>query len=365
MPRDPAAPPSAVSAPPPVVVLSRSQVESLLPMEDCIDAVEEALTTLARGGSLQPLRIPMWLPDRRGLLGLMHGLAAPASLGLKVVSVFPHGSGDGGSTRDGDSARDSGSNEPAAAPALPSHQGVVLLFDAGRGNLRAILDAESITAIRTAAASALATRLLALEDAGDLALLGSGVQAHSHLEALRAVRPLRRVRVWSRSRERARAFSEAAGREHGLPVEPVPTAREAVEGADLVCTVTASPEPVLEGAWLSPGCHVNAVGACTPRARELDAEAVARARLFVDRRESALAEAGDFLLAREEGAVDEDHILGELGELALGRIEGRTGPEDVTLFESLGLAVEDLASAERVLARALERGAGERLDLAS
>ena len=242
---------------------------------------------------------------------------------------------------------------------------MVLLFDAERGNLRAVLDAESITAIRTAAASALATRLLAKDKAGDLALLGSGVQAETHLEALRIVRPLRRVRVWSRNPGHARAFAEAAAREHRLPVKAVPTPREAVEGADLVCTVTAASEPVLEGAWLSPGCHVNAVGACTPRARELDAAAVARGRFFVDRRESALAEAGDFLLAKEEGAVDEDHILGELGDLALGRIEGRTGPEDVTIFESLGLAVEDLASAELVLVRALERGMGERLDLTS
>lgn len=331
---------------PPVLLLSKSQVESLLPMEECIPAVEDALATLARGGSVQPLRAATWLPDRRGLLGTMPGMAGGsgdrgATLGIKVVTVFP-------------------GNHPSpggSEPALPSHQGVVLVFDTHRGNLTAILDAESITAIRTAAASAVATRRLAREDASVLALLGSGVQARTHLEAMCAVRPVERVRVWSRTPHHARSFADqaAAG---SLEMEVFDSAREAVEGADLVCTVTGASEPVLEGSWLAPGTHINAVGACTPHARELDTEAVVRSRLYTDRRESLLVEAGDFRIPKAEGAVTDEHLVGELGELLLGRIPGRGAEDEITLFKSLGLAVEDLASAELVVRKARQAGIG-------
>jgi ornithine cyclodeaminase len=236
-----------------------------------------------------------------------------------------------------------------------SHQGIVLLFEQERGRPLAVLDATAVTAIRTAAASAVATRALARTEAGDLAILGSGTQARSHLDAMRAVRTLRRVRVWSRNPESARRFAEEEGERLGLAVEPMASAREAVEGADLICTVTAATNPVLEGGWISPGAHVNAVGACTPKARELDSAAVARARLFVDRRESALAEAGDFLLARSEGAVADDHILGELGDLLEGKIPGRRSAEEITLFKSLGIAVEDLAAGRHVYRKAVAR----------
>lgn len=310
-----------------MLILSREDVERLLPLGECIDLMAEALSTLARGDALQPLRQAHPLPGRNGLLVVMPGALLggdDAVLGVKVLTVFPdnHEKGE------------------------ESHLGSVLLFEAGLGKPLALLDAAAITAIRTAAVSALATRLLAREDAGDLALLGTGVQARTHLTALREVRPLRRVRVWSRHPESARRFAA----EHS--VEAVATAREAVEGADLVCTVTSSREPVLEGAWLAPGAHVNAVGACTPNARELDTEAVRRARLFVDRRESALVEAGDLLIPLREGAVGEDHIAGELGEILVGRVPGRRSPEEITLFESLGLAVEDMAAARHVWRRA-------------
>lgn len=343
----------------PVLILNGREVETLLPMGECIEVVERALAALARGEALQPLRQALWLPDRRGLLGLMPGHApsvlqetatsggAGGALGLKVVTVFP-------------------GNHPtpgASGPALPSHQGVVMLFDADRGNPVAILDAASITAIRTAAASAVATRLLAREDAAELALLGSGVQASTHLEAMRAVRPISRVRVWSRTPEHARAFVEKEAGKHDLSLEVTATAREAVAGADVVATVTGASEPVLEGAWLAPGAHVNAVGACTPKARELDTEAVVRSRLFVDRRESALHEAGDFLFPRAEGAIGDDHIQGEIGDLILGRIPGRRSPTEITLFKSLGLAVEDLAAAEHVVAQAEARGVGTRVEI--
>jgi ornithine cyclodeaminase/alanine dehydrogenase-like protein (mu-crystallin family) len=339
--------------PPPVLLLSKSQVESLLPMDECIETVESAFATLARGGSVQPLRSATWLPDRSGLLGTMPGMAGstgeePATLGIKVVTVFP-----GNHPGPGDSE-----------PPLPSHQGVVLVFDARRGNLTAILDAESITAIRTAAASAVATRRLAREDASTLALLGSGIQAETHLEAMRAVRPIERVRVWSRTPEHARTFAQAAAdRAHGLVVEAVDSARRAVEGADLVCTVTGSSKPVLEGSWLGPGTHVNAVGACTPQARELDTEAVVRSRLYTDRRESLLVEAGDFRIPKAEGAVTDEHLVGELGDLILGRIPARQSDAEITLFKSLGIAVEDLASANRVVRKAREAGIGREVVL--
>jgi ornithine cyclodeaminase len=175
---------------------------------------------------------------------------------------------------------------------------------------------------------------------------------------MRVVRALRRVRVWSRTLAHAAAFAERESRRTGLAVEAVPSAEAAVRGADLVCTTTATREPVLLGDWLSPGTHVNAVGACFAASRELDTAAVRRARLFTDCRESAVNEAGDFLIARKEGAIGDDHLLGEIGEVLLGRVPGRLGPDDVTVYESLGVAVEDLASAHHLLKRAAETGAG-------
>jgi ornithine cyclodeaminase len=325
-----------------VLVLGHADVHRLLPMSECIEVMSACLGALARGDSILPLRQIMWLPDRRGALGLMPAhVAEPAVMGVKVLSVFPGNSGT----------------------PYESHQGAVLLFETRHGRPLAIVDAAGITAIRTAAASALATRLLARTDAGDLTLLGSGTQAERHLEAMGLVRDLRRVRVWSRNPAHAERFARRESERRGLAIEPMPTARAAVEGADLVCTTTAAPEPVLLGEWLAPGAHVNAVGACVPTARELDTEAVVRARLFVDRRESALAEAGDFLIPKREGALDDAHILGELGDVLVGRVPGRTGAREITLFESLGIAVEDVAAAHHVYEKALREGAGTRVDL--
>jgi alanine dehydrogenase len=320
------------------LTLGRQEIEALLPLGECVEVMAETLIALARGEVLQPLRQAHWLPDRHGLLGVMPGallngggLDGRAVIGVKIVTVFPGNHGRGEET----------------------HLGSVLLFDCDLGKPLAILDAAAVTAVRTAAVSTLATRLLAREDASRLALLGSGTQARAHLAALREVRPLREVRVWSLHPENARRFAAEESIRHGLPVETADTAREAVADADVVCTVTSSNEPVLAGSWLAPGTHVNAVGACTPTAREIDTEAVLRARLFVDRRESALAEAGDLLIPIQEGAVGEDHIAGELGDLLLGRLPGRRSAEEITLFESLGLAVEDLAAARHVWRKSL------------
>jgi ornithine cyclodeaminase len=238
-----------------------------------------------------------------------------------------------------------------------------MLFDPENGVPRTILDASEVTSIRTAAASGVATRALARAGAGDLALLGSGVEARTHLEAMLVARPLRRVRVYSPDRGRREAFAERESERHGIRVEPVDSARAAVEGADLVCTVTSSRVPVLEGRWLAPGCHVNAAGACLKDARELDTEAVRRARIFVDRRESALNEAGDLLIPMAEGALDAEAIQGELGEVLLGSCAGRRTDDEITLFESLGLAVEDLAAAHYLDRVGRERGVGVLVDL--
>jgi ornithine cyclodeaminase/alanine dehydrogenase-like protein (mu-crystallin family) len=324
-----------------VLFVNESGIRRLLPMDVCVPLMREALTALSRGDVVMPLRSLVRLPDRSGLLGLMPGyLGDPQSFGLKVVTVMP---GNHGTPYD-------------------SHQGVVMLFGVKHGEPLAILDASSITAIRTAAASAAATDALARADAGDLALIGSGTQARTHLAAMRSVRSLRRVRVWSRSRESSERFAQEEAASAGIEVEAVSTAEDAVRGADLVCTTTASREPVLRGAWLTPGAHVNAVGACFPAARELDTEAVVRSRFYTDCRESCLHEAGDFLIPESEGALSREHLLGEIGEVLLGKVPGRVSSEDITVYESLGVAVEDLAAAHAIHGRAVETGEGQWLE---
>ena len=225
-----------------------------------------------------------------------------------------------------------------------------------------VLDATSITGIRTAAVSGFATRLLAREDAGDLAILGSGVQARTHLEAMRCVRRIRRVRVWSRSADNARVFAAGESKRQGIPIDVAAGAREAVAGADLICTATSAREPILRGDWISPGAHINAVGSSIPAARELDTDAVRRSRLYADRRESLENEGGDFLLAKKEGAVGDDHIVGEIGEVAIGKVPGRRSKDEITLFKSLGLAVEDVASAKHIYEKARASGAGRTIE---
>lgn len=322
------------------LILDHAIVRRLLPMKEAIEAMEGAFRSLAEGRALLPLRSILWTPGHDGALGAMPGFL-PNRLGAKLVTYFP---GNHGSP-------------------LDSHQGVVLLFDAEHGQLLAVLDATEITAIRTAAVTGLATRLLAREDAGDLALFGSGTQARTHLAAMLAVRTLRRVRVWSRNASHARAFAAREADRHGIAIETAGSPQDAARSADLVCTVTSSREPVLSGEWLSAGAHVNAVGSSIPSARELDASAVARGRFFGDRRESILHESGDFLAARREGAVADDHLAGELAEVLTGKIPGRRSADEITIFKSLGLAIEDIAAADHVHRRALREGVGIRVDL--
>ena len=320
------------SSPFALLTLDVDDVARLLPMRDCIALMADTLASLADGHGVLPLRTVIPLPDAAGWLYTMPAFAAaPPALAVKLVTIFPANHGG----------------------PLPSHQGVLILFDAGDGRPVALIDATEVTAIRTAAVSAVATGALAREDATELALLGAGVQARAHLEAIPLVRPVRRVRVWSRNAGRTLAFAERMARRLAFPIEAVPDARAAVEGAHIVCTVTSAGAPVLRGEWLAPGAHVNAIGASTPATREVDTATIRRARVYVDRRAAALAEAGDLLIPIAEGVITTAHIVAEIGDVIRGTADGRSGPADVTLFKSLGLAIEDAAAAHLLYQRAL------------
>jgi len=307
-------------------------VEELLTMPECIELMEETLVALARDELYQPLRSVVRPPGADGFMGLMpaHRGGEKPAFGLKVVCIFP-----------GNPAR-----------GLDAHQGAVVLFDGETGEVRAIANASAITAIRTAAVSAVATRALAREDARTLAILGAGVQAKSHLEAMQVLREWERIVVWSRTREHAEQ----------LGVDVADTAVEALRDADVVCTTTTAREPVVRRSWLKQGAHVNAVGSSIATTRELDTGTMADAALFVDRRESTLNEAGDYLFAAGEGAIGPDQIRAELGEVLAGSGEGRRSPDELTVFKSLGLAVEDLACAQFLLQRARELGRGSEVE---
>jgi alanine dehydrogenase len=320
-----------------MLVLNQQDVTTLLPMDACIEVMASTLASLARGEALLPLRPVIRFPDGSGAFAVMPAyLGKPATIGAKVITVLPGNHGT----------------------AFDSHQGAVLLFDAENGSLAAILDATAITTIRTAAVSAVATRALARSDASTLAILGSGVQAHAHLESMCAVRPIKSLRVWSRNAEHARQLAAVGRDRFHLDASASATGADAVRGADIVCTTTSSNEPVLLGEWLSPGTHINAVGTSQPHARELDSATVVRSRLYVDRRESALKEPGDILVPLQAGEIGPDHIVGEIGDVLLDRAPRRGNDEEITLFKSLGLAVEDLAAASYVYAEAARTGAG-------
>jgi len=324
------------------LVVNQKQVEDLLPMPACIDVMQSAFTALARGEATMPLRTFMWMPDKSGLLASMPShLANLNAIGLKAITVFPGNEGT----------------------AFDSHIGVVLLFGAQHGELLAIMDATSITAIRTAAVSGLATKLLAREDAGDLAILGSGTQARTHLAAMAAVRKIRRVRVWSKHSENAARFAQRESKKYGIKIETASSAQAAVTGADIICTTTSARDPIVSGADIAAGAHLNVVGASIAAAREVDTLAVKKSRLYCDKRESLVNEAGDFIIPRNEGAVDDSHIVGELGEVVSGRVRGRQSQDEITLFKSLGLAIEDLASAQFIYDQAKKKNLGTWIEL--
>ena len=314
-----------------ILILNHSEVELLLPMAGCIEVMAEALADLSAGRMHQPLRTVVRPPDAIGLMGLMpsYRAGAHALYGLKAVCVFP------GNTAIGKDA----------------HQGSVMLFSADTGELLALLNASAITAIRTAAVSAVATKLLARENAHTLAIIGAGVQGKSHLEAIPLVRDIREVRIVSRTREKADALA-------GKGVRVVDSVEEAVKGADIIVTATSSREPIIRRNWLDDGVHINAVGSSVAVARELDSDTVAASSLFVDRRESTVNESGDYLSALREGAITDGHIRAELGEILTGTAQGRASRDEITLFKSLGLAIEDLASAASIYDHARATGRG-------
>jgi ornithine cyclodeaminase/alanine dehydrogenase-like protein (mu-crystallin family) len=321
-----------------IVVLGHQEVTDLLSMHDCIELMSEALSALARGESHNPLRTVVRPPGAGHFLGLMpayRGGGNPA-YALKEVCIFPDNPKRG----------------------LDAHQGAVLLHSADTGQLLGVMDASSITAIRTAAVSGLATKLLARSDSAKLAIVGTGVQAKAHLEAMSISARFERASVAGRSPERTRAFVSESSSKYPFALEAATSVEAAVRDADVVVLATNSTEPVVRREWLAPGVHINAVGSCSPKARELDTATIVASTLFVDRRESTLHESGDYLSAAAEGAIGPDHIRAEIGELLVGDQLGRTFPEETTLFKSLGIAVEDLAAAQFLYRRALERGVG-------
>jgi ornithine cyclodeaminase/alanine dehydrogenase-like protein (mu-crystallin family) len=322
-------------------VLRGSEVRQLLPMTECVDLMHRTMIAVSERRVVLPLRSVMVMPGEIGMLGNMPGyLADPECFGVKLVSLIPR-------------------NKP---PQYSSHLGLVLLFEAEHGCPVALLDAAEITAIRTAAASGLATRLLARPDAGDLALLGAGEQARSHLEAMLAVRSLRRVRVWARDRGKAAEFARTEGARHRITIEPSASVKDAVDGADIICTVSKAREPILLGDWVAPGAHLNVVGSSIAGAAEIDSAAVVKSRFFVDYRESTVNEGGEYLRALKSGDIAPEHILAEIGEVANRTKIGRRALSDVTLYKSLGIAPQDLASSHYVLEKARAAGVGQVID---
>ncbi|MCS7250952.1 MAG: hypothetical protein NZ572_00695 [Thermoflexus sp.] len=308
---------------------SAEQIRWALPMRRAVEAMREAFIAFSEGRAHIPQRIQIPIPQREGITLIMPGYLPPRDLGLKVVSVFPHNAERG----------------------LPTISALVLMLDPETGAPKALLDGAFLTAWRTGAASGLATDLLARPDAETLALIGAGAQARTQLLAVCAVRAIRRVRIYSRTPERARVLIEEMRGQEGVPedIALVPAPEAAVAEADVVCTATNSPTPVFDGRSLRPGTHINAIGSFTLQMRELDEETFRRAsRVVVDSRRAALAEAGEVVWAIQQGILQEQDLM-ELGEIAAGRRPGRQQPEEITLFKSVGLAVQDLVAARWVL----------------
>lgn len=323
-------------------LLTEDHVKSLLPMSELITAMETAVAHFSAREVLQPVRTVLSVGPTKAFFGLMPAyIEQPARLGAKLVTVFNDNHIRG----------------------LPSHMATIVLLDPDTGALMALMDGRYITEARTAAVSAVSARHLSRPEAATLAIIGSGVQARSHLEAYSEVRSLRDVRVWSpnpRSRER---FIEEMTNRVSARLHDSASAEEAVHGADLIVLATSSATPVVEDDWVAPGAHVVSVGACRPDQREMAPALVKRARLFVDSLAAALVESGDVVMGIKENRFDEKHVAGEIGEVVLGRVDGRTSVEQVTVFKSLGMAVEDVVTADLVFRKATETGAGTELTL--
>lgn len=325
-----------------MLLISRSQVEAHLAMLDCIGLMRTAMIAVSRGGAAQPLRQYLPIPETTGKMAIMPGaLDDPECFGIKLVCKYVR---------------------PVDDP-LGSHVGMVLLFDSQRGVPLAMIEGSALTGIRTAAASGLATALLARPDATRLALIGTGDQALRHAAAMCAVRPIATITVWGRDRDRAASLCETIEQDFGVAARPCATPAETIAGTDIVCTTTAATTPVLFGADLEPGQHVNLVGAAVATSAEADTRLVERSRFYVDSRAAAMAAAGELLNAIAAGAVDEQHIAGEIGEVAAGKVPGRQSVDDITVYKSLGVSAQDLAAAHYLWRSVAAQGLGQTFDL--
>ncbi len=326
-----------------MIILTRHDVESLLTMTDALSAVEDGFRRLSLGEVTMPQRLALPVAPHAGLHLSMPAFVEgdPGALTVKIVTVY---------------------RENGARFGLPMIQGVLLLHDPQTGRLLALMDAEHLTAVRTGAASGVATQHLARPDASTVLLFGAGALAPHQLAAVCAVRPIQGAWVITHSGAKDAAFCAAMSERLGISVEPTRDVRRAVEQAHVICTATNAQTPLFDGAWLQAGVHINAVGAYTRAMRELDTTTIQRSRVFVDRRQAALSEAGDIVIPLEEGAIAADHIAGELGELIGGRVIGRSSAQEITLFKSVGLAMQDAVVASMVYARALVLGMGQAVE---
>jgi ornithine cyclodeaminase/alanine dehydrogenase-like protein (mu-crystallin family) len=321
-----------------VLVLNSSEIKLLLPMDECIELMSDALKDLSRGEIIQPLRTVVRPPEAMGVMALMpaYRRGENSAYGLKAICFFH------GNTQFGKDA----------------HQGCVLLSSGETGELRAIMNASAITEVRTAAVTAVATRLLSRSDASTLAIVGSGIQARAHLIAISKVRTIKHARVVSLNPEHPKQLAEEMSSLLPFPIEPVGSVAEALDGADIIVTATSAREPVIKREWISVGAHVNGIGTYSPQAREIDSATMAASRIYTDRRESVINESGDYVLAAQEGLIGPDSIVGEIGEVLLDQKPGRTSAEEITLFKSLGLAIEDMACAEYLFQKAQTENVG-------
>lgn len=318
-----------------------AELRRILTYPACIDVVRNAMIETSRRNVSMPLRHGMPVPGGHGLLGMMYGyLGKPESFGIKLASLYP--------------------GNPAAG--YSSHLGLVVLFEPVHGRPVAIMDGSIVTAIRTAAASAVATDALARRDAATLTILGTGEQAESHLHAIPVVRAIKRIKIWGRNPEHVQKFI-AHNAAAAAPLEAADSVAAAIAGADIICAVTASHTPILFGRDVQPGTHVNLVGSSFPDRAEADTELVVKSRYFIDYRDSTLAQAGEFLKARAEGAINDGHIVAEIGNVLAGNANGRNTPEEITVYKSLGIIAQDLAAASYALAEAERTGAGQRVQL--
>lgn len=323
-------------------IIAKSDVERLLPVSSCLEVMRQAMIETSQRNVTLPIRNFLPIPDSTGKMAIMPGtLGDPACFGIKLVCKY---------------------DRPQDDP-LGTHVGMVMLFDSAKGLPLAMIEGSSLTSIRTAAASAFATDVLARQNASRLAIIGNGEQARRHISAMIAVRKIDSILVWGRSLQRAQSFAAEMGEQHRIEANALESIQDVVSGADIICTTTSAKSPILQGQDIPSGAHLNLVGAAIPTAREVDDEAVLRARFYVDYQEAAQVAAGELLHAIESGVVSLGHIIGEIGEVALGDKKGRQNDTDITIYKSLGVASQDLAAAFAIWKLAQLEGAGTEINL--